>query len=123
VGAHGHSVSGPGRAYVFASSPTGWRQVAELAGSDTVADDTFSGPVAISGGTIAAGAPVHAFSAGRAYVFTKTAGGWRQVAELREPDAVATDTFGASLAVSGTTIVVGTPGHSSGAGSAYVTHA
>jgi hypothetical protein len=121
VGAHGHSVSGPGRAYVFASSPTGWRQVAELAGSDTVADDTFSGPVAISGGTIAAGAPVHALSAGRAYVFTKAAGGWRQIAELKEPAAAPSDAFGASLAVSGTTIVVGAPGH--GSGSAYVTQA
>jgi hypothetical protein len=106
---------------VFASLPTGWRQVAELAGSDTVADDTFSGPVAISGGTIAAGAPVHAFSAGRAYMFAKTARGWRQVAELREPDAAPDDTFGTSLAVSGATIVVGAPGHGSGA--AYVTQA
>ena len=47
--------------------------------------------------------------AGRAYVFTKTATGWKQVAELKGSDTVASDYFGYSVAISGTTAVVGAP--------------
>ena len=121
VGAHDHLTSGPGRAYVFARGPRGWRQVGELAGSDTVAGDGFSGPVAISGATIMAGAQGHAGDAGRAYVFTRTATSWRQEAELSEPKAAPLDLFGDSLAVSGSTALIGAPGYGpSDVGRAYV---
>jgi len=36
---------------VFTKTPTGWKQVAELKGSDTVAGDDFGDSVAISGTT------------------------------------------------------------------------
>jgi hypothetical protein len=58
-----------GRAYLFTKTPTGWRQSAELVGSDTVTADWFGGSVAVSGSTIVVGAPNHASDAGRAYVF------------------------------------------------------
>ena len=110
----------PGRAYVFAKSASGWTQVAELKGSDTVAADRFGASVAISGTTVVVGAYDHAKDAGRAYVFTETASGWTQVAELKGSDTVADDYFGWSVAVSGTTAVVGAVGHAKYMGRAYV---
>jgi hypothetical protein len=109
-----------GRAYVFAKSASGWTQVAELKGSDTVAADRFGASVAISGTTVVVGAYDHAKDAGRAYVFTETASGWTQVAELKGSDTVADDYFGWSVAVSGTTAVVGAVGHAKYMGRAYV---
>jgi hypothetical protein len=95
-------------------------QLAELKGSDTVAGDAFGVSVAISGTTAIVGAFGHASFAGRAYVFTKTTTGWKQAAELKGSDTVAGDRFGASVAISGTTAIVGAWDHASGAGRAYV---
>ena len=52
-------------------------------------------------------------------MFTKTGAGWKQVAELARSDTVAGDDFGNSVAMSGTTAVVGAP-DPKGAGRAYV---
>ena len=114
-----YHASKAGRAYVYTHGAAGWQQAAELVGSDTVAPDGFGWSVAVSGGTIVAGAWGHS-KAGRAYVFTKGTTGWEQVAELKGSDTVAKDAFGYSVAVSGSTIVVGAPDHSAGAGRAYV---
>jgi hypothetical protein len=109
-----------GRAYVFARTASGWKQTAELKGSDTVAGDSFGASVALSGTVAIVGAPSHANQAGRAYVFAETASGWKQTAELKGSDTVAGDEFGFSLAVSGDTAVVGAPNHANAAGRAYV---
>jgi hypothetical protein len=109
-----------GRAYIFARTPTGWKQAAELKGSDTVAGDYFGDSLAISGATTFVGADGHAKSAGRAYVFTNVATGWEQVAELKGSDTVAGDGFGYAVAISGTTVIVGAPDHAKDAGRAYV---
>jgi len=112
-----------GRVYVFTETAGHWHQVAELKGSDTVAGDGF-GSVAISGTTAIVGAPGYfrPNRAGRAYVFTETAGHWHQVAELKGsfPTPSRYDYFGSSVAISGSTAIVGSPGYSEGAGSAYV---
>jgi hypothetical protein len=121
VGSDGY-VNSAGLACVFTKTADAWRQVAGLKGSDTIADDVFGDSVAISGTTVVVGAPNHANSAGLAYVFTKTAGAWRQTPELKGSDTVGSsntfqgDYFGTSVAISGTTAVVGAPG----AGRAYV---
>ena len=111
-----------GRAYVFTRTGAGWKQVAELEGSDTAAGDGFGDAVGLAGTTIVVGAVGHAKSkfTGRAYVFTRTGAGWKQAAELEVSDTVAGDGFGWSVAISGTTIVVGASGHANGAGRAYV---
>ena len=109
-----------GRAYVFAKTASGWGQVAELKGSDTVADDYFGWSVAVSGATVVVGAVGHARYMGRAYVFTKTTSGWEQTAELEGSGTVTEDGFGTSVAVSGTMAVVGAEGYAKGAGRAYV---
>jgi hypothetical protein len=116
VGAPGaFSQNTPGRAYMFTETAGVWTQVAELKGSDT-ASDYFGGSVAIAGTSAVVGAEDDAGSAGRAYVFTETAGVWSQVADLKGSDTIAGDFFGLSVAISGTTAVVGAPGH----GRAYV---
>jgi len=118
VGAPGHARSA-GRVYVFTRAGGGWRQSAELAGSDTAAGDNFGTSVAISGGIIVVGAPGHAASAGRVYVFTRAGGGWRQSAELAGSDTAAGDHFGESVAASDSTIVVGISAHDVLRGRAY----
>ncbi|MGA2528950.1 MAG: hypothetical protein ABSG36_07275 [Acidimicrobiales bacterium] len=112
--------SDAGRAYVFRKTASGWTQVAELKGSDAKAEDGFASSVAISGTTIVVGAPGHADNAGRAYVFAQTSSGWKQVAELEGSDTLADESFGWSVAISGTTIVVGAVGYHAYAGKAYV---
>jgi hypothetical protein len=110
-----------GRVYVLTKTAVGWKQVVELGGSDTIAGDYFGGSVAVSGTTAIVGAPGHATGAGRAYVFTQTAAGWKQVAELKGSDTVAKDAFGSSVAISGKTAIVGAPSHATlDAGRAYV---
>ena len=119
VGAFDHA-SEAGRAYVFTKGATGWRQVAELVGSDTVAGDGFGVSVAISGGTVAIGAGLAASDAGRGYLFTKGTAGWHQAGELVGSGIVAGDGFGDSVGVSGSTVVVGAFAHASGAAGAYL---
>jgi hypothetical protein len=96
---------------VYTKTATGWRQTAALRGSDSAGSDGFGCSVAISGTTAIVGAtaspPGH--PEGRAYVFTKTAGGWKQVAEL-PPSGTVSPSFGLSVAVSGSTAVVGGDG-------------
>jgi hypothetical protein len=119
VGADGHRKNA-GRAYVFTDMAAGWKQVAELRGSDTGAGDGFGYSVAVSDTTAVVGAPDHAKSSGRAYVFSDTAAGWKQGAELKGSDTAVDDGFGVSVAISGTTAIVGAPGFAKAAGRAYV---
>ena len=119
VGAPAHAAFA-GRAYVFTKTAKGWKQAAELKGSDTVANDYFGGSVAISGTTAVIGAPDHGKYAGRVYVFTKTAKGWKQRVEVKGSDTAANDEFGFSVAISGTTAVAGANVHALYAGRAYL---
>ena len=82
--------------------------------------DGFGYTVAISGTSAVVGEPDHAKTAGRAYVFTTTAKGWKQVAELKGSDTATNDGFGVSAAISAATAVVGAPGFAGASGRAYV---
>lgn len=99
-------------------------QVAKLSASGGAPGDLFGYSVAISsdGSTIAAGAPQWNVNQGQVYVFTESAGGWIQTAELEALAGTTNDKLGSSVAISrdGSTIVAGAPGRSSGAGAAYV---
>jgi len=118
VGAPSHA-SKAGAAYVFTDAGGHW-QAQQLKGYDTVTKDDFGDSVAISGSTIVVGAFDHASEAGRAYVFTKGATSWHQVAELVGSDTVAGDGFGVSVAISGETIAVGSGLAASDAGRGYL---
>jgi hypothetical protein len=53
-------------------------------------------------------------------VFSETSSGWQQVAGLKGSDTASGDRFGETVAISGTTIVVGAYDHDDQAGRAYV---
>jgi FG-GAP repeat/Cadherin-like domain/Putative Ig domain len=75
----------------------------------------FGTAVAIDNDTVAIGAPDATvngnMSQGAVYVFVLSGNTWTQQAELTANDGVANDSFGESLALSGDTLIVGTPVH------------
>ena len=122
VGAPFHAVGangGQGEAYVYTESSLGWTWAAEFTASDGAAGDNFGASVAVSGNTVVVGAPLHTVGAnagqGAAYVFTKSGYSWPQFAELDASNGGASDLFGASVSISGNTVVVGAPGATVGA--------
>lgn len=117
VGDGVRSTTHQGRVYVFSKTKSGWKQTAELKESGA-SDDGFGFSVAISGTTLVVGAPDANDFNGQAFVYAKTATGWKQTAVLKEPDPVfeGDDAFGTSVGVSGSAIVVGAPGHQHGTG-------
>ena len=108
-----------GSAYVF-DATTG-QQLFKLTASDASADDNFGTSVAISGNTIIVGSTGDSDAgedSGAAYVFDAATG--QQLFKLTASDAAADDTFGFSVAVSGTIAVIGAFGDGDNAGAAYV---
>jgi hypothetical protein len=112
-----------GAAYVFAATDGTWLQQAELTASDGQPADSFGSAVALSGSTALIGAYA-AGQNGAAYTFTATAegGSWSQQQKLLAFDGAPFAQFGFSVAVSGTTAIIGANGPSAnaGAGSAYL---
>ena len=106
-----------GAVHVFTLSEGRWTETCELKASDSSPGGNFGSSVAISGSTIAVGAP-SVLGIGRMYVFSKTAHGCVQRAEFRATQDH--DAFASVLAVSGSTVVVGAYGHDSFSGRAYV---
>ena len=97
-------------------------QQAYLKASNTGASDFFGASVAISGNTVVVGAygedsaatgvngnqaDNSAIDSGAAYVFVRSGSTWTQQAYLKASNTGASDFFGASVAISGDTVVVG----------------
>jgi hypothetical protein len=133
AGAPGAAVgpnSGQGAVYVFTEPGTGWAdetQAAKLTASGGAASDDLGRSVAVSGGTVVAGAPGAAVGSntfqGVVYVFTQPGTGWAdetQAAKLTASDGAANDNLGQSVAASGGTVVAGAPGSNAGHGAVYV---
>jgi len=121
VGAPQHAVgsnSTQGAAYVFVQSGGTWSEQAELTASDGAAFDEFGSSVAVNGTTVVVGAGWRTLgsnnSQGAVYVFVEGGGTWSQQAELTASDGGAYNYFGRTVALSGSTIVVGAPGHGTG---------
>ncbi len=117
-----------GSAYVFRFDGTSWVEEDRLVASDGQPFDSFGFSVAISGNTIAVGAPdddVDGNGAeGSIYVFARGGASWNQQAHLFASDGAAVDFVGLSVAIGGDTIVAGAPAHDVGGdvdqGAAYV---
>jgi len=128
VGAQQYSLFGgePGSAYVFTRSGSTWSQQAKLTASDAASSDAFGSSVAISGDTVVVGSPLDddgGSGSGSAYVFTRSDTTWFEQAKLTASDHNTGDSFGDSVAISGSRVVVGAQGNNDGgpsAGSAYV---
>ncbi len=114
-----------GAAYVFVRNVAVWTQRSYLKASNTDTDDNFGISVAMSGDTIVVGAQNEssnatgingdesddsAIMAGAAYVFERTSPGWTQQAYLKASNTGDGDFFGAAVAVSGDTVVIGALG-------------
>jgi hypothetical protein len=115
---------GLGSAYVFVRSGGVWSQQQKLRASDAGRESGFGRSVAISGETVVVGSPLASGFMGEAYVFARSGGVWSQQQKLRASDARTFDNFGESVAISGETVVVGSPfddGATGGSqGSAYI---
>ena len=113
IGATMSTTSFIGRAYAFHRTGTTWTQEATLIGYDNTFWD-LAGAVAVGGETIVVGAWLHdqiGADSGTAYVFTRDAGDWSEVAELRPFDLQADDGFGRVVHLSGDrALVVSDPG-------------
>lgn len=135
VGAYGDDVGSKvdqGSAYIFVKPASGWAgsitQSAKLTASDGAGGDSFgswgrlfvpSTPgVAIADDTVVVGASGDDIGSkvdqGSAYVFIKPAAGWigslTQSAKLIVSSGLSDDSLGASVAITGGTVVVGAPG-------------
>jgi hypothetical protein len=134
VGVNGNqgnnSIANSGAAYVFVRSGTNWTQQAYLKSSNPGADDVFGYNVAICRDTIVVGSYAEDSSAtgvngnqgsnsatdsGAVYIFVRSGTNWTQQAYLKASNTGANDSFGAMVAVSGDTLIVGAPGESSSA--------
>ena len=124
VGASQKSDAGSfsGSAYVFerdAGGSEAWGQTAKLTASDADGGDQFGNAVSVSGDLIIIGAFGNTDDgqvSGSAYIFERDSGGvWLEVAKLTASDADQFDRFGAAVAISGDTAVVGADQNDDGA--------
>ena len=89
-----------------------------LKASNTKPSSFFGAPIAISGDTLAVGAPLEsggATASGGVYVFRRTPVGWHEEAYVKASNARAMAYFGGAVALQGDTLVVGSYGESSNA--------
>ena len=112
--------SAAGAAYVFVRSRRAWSQRAELTASVSAPGDEFGSSVVIAGSTVVVVALGTNSDAGAAYVFVRSRRAWSQQAELTASDGAPGDFFGLSVAISGSTVVVGAPIKNSVLGAVYV---
>lgn len=113
------SLEDTGAAYVYVRSGDAWPQEAYLKPNLPEWGTCFGCDVGVSDDTIVVGAQYRDFipgpidpaleDAGAAYVFVRDAGAWTQQARLLAEHPGKGDLFGASVAVSGDTIVIGAP--------------
>ena len=114
--------SNGGLVYVYVRSGTSWSEQAKLTASDGVLSDRFGASVAISGDTVVVGAigdDDNGSDSGSIYVYVRSGTSWSEQAKLTASDGVSSDQFGASVAISGDTTIVGVD-KNSGDGAAYI---
>lgn len=121
-----------GSVYIFRKDEGGvnnWGEVKKLIASDDITGDLFGGSVAISDNKVIVGATGNddnGAKSGSAYIFSQDFGGtdnWGEIEKLTASDAASVDEFGAAVAISGGTVIVGAPLNDDAgpdSGSAYI---
>ena len=121
-----------GSAYIYERDEGGnnnWGEVKKIVALDAEDFDVFGASVAISGDTVVVGAnwnDDNGKDSGSAYVYGRNNGGnnnWGQIRKILPSDGTVADSFGASVAISGNTVVVGAykdDDNGGSSGSAYV---
>ena len=124
-----------GAAHTFLYSNSTWAKEAQLQASNGEANDWFGRSVSLDGTIAVVGAPGEDSStrddeasnatteSGAAYVFSRGDTAWTRISYLKAQEPVANARFGESVAISGTTTIVGSPDESSGAAYVFVTEA
>ena len=118
--------SNAGAVYVFERHGTHWALQAKLLSGNPTSGELFGCAVSISGDTALIGAcgnDDNGPSAGAAYVFMRRGIDWIQTAKLIANDTRMFDHFGASVAIEGTTAVIGAFGGDNAgkdSGAAYI---
>jgi len=109
-------ITGPvqtGAMYAFAPSGGTWVQTQKFFPADIHTGDGFGSAVATDGTSLVVAADSARVGAndgqGAAYVYANAGGTWTQTAKLTADDGAAFDNFGRSVAVSGSTVLVGAP--------------
>ncbi|MEO5914551.1 MAG: choice-of-anchor D domain-containing protein [Luteolibacter sp.] len=116
------SGSDAGSVHVFFRSGTNWApQGTTLVASDGAAGDNFGFCVSLDGDTAVIGSPNDDTSAGvdagSAYFFFRSSGSWSQQGASVTPSVFAQEaSFGASVSISGDTVLVGVPSDDTSAG-------
>jgi hypothetical protein len=130
VGAPNHN-GNEGEVHVYTRTGTTWTEGTPLVASDGTAGDAhqFGGAIKTDGTTLLIGAPGPDFSStgvyapGEVYVFANSGGTWSEAQILTPDDSADGDQFGFSLALDGSTALIGTPAANIGAnlhqGAAY----
>ena len=132
VGAPKDDINGntnQGSAYIYYRNQGNWEQQAKLVANNGVTLAEFGRSVAISGDYVIVGAPKDlagiTSKAGSAYIFLRNGTTWTQQQKLYAADGETNDLFGWSVALSGSTAIVGAPSTNEGfpgtqpAGSVY----
>ncbi len=117
-----------GAAYAFVLHDGRYVEEQQLTAHDGGGNDRFGAAVALSGDTLAVGAPNNTIGAnsnqGSVYVFTRSGTAWTLQQKLTANDGAAGDEFGFAVALSDDTLVVGAYrdaiGGNANQGSAYV---
>ena len=108
------SAFGAGAVYVFRRSGT-WFQEAYIKPSNAGDNEHFGHSLALSGNTLAVGAPWQGPYEGAAYVFARGQSAWVQTGYFRASNPDYDDEFGRAVTLSGDTLAVGVPDESSAA--------
>jgi hypothetical protein len=110
-----------GAVYVFQQSGGTWTQSQKLTASDEGPSDVFGYSVLVDGSTAFVGAYGNNQFQGAVYVFTESGGTWTEAQKLTADDGIPNAYFGYSIAVSGSTLLVGAWGDGDNMqGSAYI---
>lgn len=105
--------NGRGAAYVYVQTRSGWHLRATLHDPPGDGQAEFGSAVAVSGRTVLIGAPSAKVYIGAVYVYVSSGSGWHHQATLHAPAGTGSY-FGTSVALSGSTAVIG------GGGAAYI---
>jgi hypothetical protein len=122
IGAPGKNVDGvtdAGAVYVFSRTDHGWMQSAELSAAVGSREAKFGDAVALSGRTAVVGATGGDSDIGEVYIFSRTSSGWSETAEFESTNGLPDDQFGTSVAVSGSTVLVGDRNQNNYVGTVY----
>ena len=125
VGAPGASVGSSksvGAVYEYIRSGGKWYEKVPIKADDASPGSLFGTSIEIDGQRMIVGAP-EAGKTGRAYVFYRNGGNWKQQAKMEPTDAESGDYFGASVAVDGGIVIVGAPLADPNLGMGQVTNA